>query len=166
MPAWAVLWSASQNEVGRRQNEDISFITQQSGQALCREEADILHWTTTVVNRKQGKERTIQDKNLSALLSRDISYFTQFRPGMKNTKEDIPKCFYNNWAILAHRKHCILFSAQNKPVLNVLTWICSLRCNTCQSSWHLFACWGQKVSVPDLANQGERWKRQCAAINY
>lgn len=48
------------------------------------------------------------------------------------------------------------FPPQKKAVLNVLIFISSLRCNTCQSSWHLFACRSQKVSVPDLANQKKK----------
>lgn len=60
MPAWAVLWSALQNEVGRRQNEDISFITHTRGVTLCVERRliysteQLLSWRR---NRRREKEQ-------------------------------------------------------------------------------------------------------------
>lgn len=49
-----------------------------------------------VKKKQEERERTIQDKTLSALLNSKISNFTPSSLGMKTEKEDIPKCFYKN----------------------------------------------------------------------
>lgn len=110
---WAALWCALQGAVGRRQDEDISFISHSSGQALCSEGADILHWTTTVAKKKveQG-EKTAQDTAMPDPLK---SQFLSL--GMK-TNRCRKEQFCRKRGFLSHKINSSPLRTLKKPSLN------------------------------------------------